>query len=67
MSDYEVTLVNDNSKRAFKMLMLTPLTATSVCPSSPLVTSSDSLTDTLRQEFYVRFKGPAESELKQQY
>ncbi|PTD01490.1 Ubiquitin-conjugating enzyme E2 8 [Fusarium culmorum] len=61
MSDYEVTLVNDNSKHVFKMLMLTPLTATSVCPSSPLVTSSDSLTDTLRQEFYVRFKGPAET------
>ncbi|EKJ70177.1 hypothetical protein FPSE_09703 [Fusarium pseudograminearum CS3096] len=61
MSDYEVTLVNDNSKRVFEMSISTPLTATSVCPSSPLVTSSDSLTDTLRQEFYVRFKGPAET------
>ncbi|KAL6923226.1 hypothetical protein FSHL1_000475 [Fusarium sambucinum] len=37
MSDYEVTLVNDNTTR------------------------SDFLTDTLRQEFYVRFKGPAET------
>jgi ubiquitin-protein ligase len=61
MSDYEVTLVNDNSKHVVKTSISTPLTATSVCPSSPPVTPSDFLTDTLRQEFYVRFKGPAET------
>ncbi|KPM42576.1 hypothetical protein AK830_g3985 [Neonectria ditissima] len=42
MSDYEVTLVNDN----------TPLPPT--IPSKPL-------TDASRQEFFVRFKGPAET------
>jgi hypothetical protein len=66
MSDYEVTLVNDNSKDVLEMSISTPLTATSVCPFSP-VTSGDSLTDIPRQEFFVRFKGPAESKLNRKY
>ncbi|KAI0138890.1 ubiquitin-conjugating enzyme/RWD-like protein [Hypoxylon sp. NC0597] len=48
MSDYEVTLVNDNSRRSVsELVILTPL-------------FSDS-SHAPRQEFYVRFKGPAET------
>ncbi|KAJ5983554.1 ubiquitin-conjugating enzyme h [Penicillium waksmanii] len=47
MSDYEVTLVNDNSKKFVMALRL--------------VTCSVSLTKNPSSEFYVRFKGPEET------
>jgi hypothetical protein len=62
MSDYEVTLVNDNSMHLLIALhsdepLLTALH--SVC--LPLPASSEISHIQCRQEFYVRFKGPSES------
>jgi hypothetical protein len=56
MSDYEVTLVNDNSTSNLLDMptLLTPYQCTYFhFPLSDLIPS--------RQEFYVRFKGPEES------
>lgn len=70
MSDYEVTLINDNSRpppaRRFSVLPERASLTAMQCrswrrsrPSSP--TRSPVLTLAARQEFFVRFKGPAES------
>ena len=66
MSDYEVTLVNDNSKfcHASYALLVPLLTCLSFkCTSSPRLRESEELETHAgnRQEFYVRFKGPDES------
>ena len=70
MSDYEVTLVNDNStafKRLLDLHLLTPLQCM-IC-SLPCFRKLERWGSGLlirvahRQEFYVRFKGPEESEL----
>jgi len=63
MSDYEVTLVNDNSK--LSLILGTAFTdnAPSVrsAASNPSPRSPQALLTHDRQEFYVRFKGPEES------
>ncbi|RBR25956.1 uncharacterized protein FIESC28_01229 [Fusarium coffeatum] len=59
MSDYEVTLVNDNSKEIC-LVKLKP-TNRHQCMSFFASSVSHILTDTCRQEFFVRFKGPAET------
>jgi hypothetical protein len=66
MSDYEVTLVNDNSKSTpLASIYLNPLTlGHSVCIYYTLQQYAWTLeipTLVNRQEFYVRFKGPEES------
>jgi ubiquitin-conjugating enzyme E2 H len=66
MSDYEVTLVNDNSKSTpLARMHLNPLTlGSSVCIYYTLQRYVWSLEIPIlmnRQEFYVRFKGPEES------
>ncbi|KAI1763380.1 ubiquitin-conjugating enzyme h [Hypoxylon sp. FL1150] len=63
MSDYEVTLVNDNSKRPRRLVSDIVLTTSLQCkPDQPVIRPllSDS-SHVPRQEFYVRFKGPAET------
>jgi len=74
MSDYEVTLVNDNSMGSSLPPLLAlphvalsrdrPLTPAhlSVSATSDLEMPRAPLTKESRQEFYVRFKGPAESQ-----
>ncbi|KAI9776873.1 MAG: Ubiquitin-conjugating enzyme E2 8 [Geoglossum umbratile] len=52
MSDYEVTLVNDNSDVCYEMLLLPSM----IRFEPPLITQLPR-----RQEFYVRFKGPEET------
>lgn len=61
MSDYEVTLVNDNSMRLsyYPVPRLTIFQCSSL-PSSDPRSPKTRLTQ-LRQEFFVRFKGPEES------
>lgn len=67
MSDYEVTLVNDNSKLAKGLISTdstTSLTSTVYDASLALPfppTVSVIILTAARQEFYVRFKGPDES------
>lgn len=66
MSDYEVTLVNDNSKfthtpSRFEHVALTGCVSLSVRLLN-LLRGFCALTSLFRQEFYVRFKGPSESE-----
>ena len=66
MSDYEVTLVNDNSKSTpLARIYLNPLTlGHSVCIYYTLqqyVRTFEIPILMNRQEFYVRFKGPEES------
>lgn len=65
MSDYEVTLVNDNSESNFPRAALAScLTDRLQCKriemneALPLIPR---LTPRNRQEFYIKFKGPAES------
>lgn len=68
MSDYEVTLVNDNSELHLLTIktLLTWLTPPSVNPLAQL--SIVFMTHRrYRQEFYVRFKGPEKSEQTSQY
>jgi hypothetical protein len=65
MSDYEVTLVNDNSKLGcFPQLMESWLTRLLISVRSPAATICRRVADIMgnRQEFYVRFKGPEESQ-----
>ncbi|KAH7179362.1 ubiquitin-conjugating enzyme [Fusarium flagelliforme] len=59
MSDYEVTLVNDNSKDIY--LIRTNPADRHQCMPFFAFGLSHVLTDTCRQEFFVRFKGPAET------
>ncbi|RFN46705.1 ubiquitin-conjugating enzyme [Fusarium flagelliforme] len=59
MSDYEVTLVNDNSKDIC-LIRMNPADRLQCMPFLALGLSHI-LTDTCRQEFFVRFKGPAET------
>jgi hypothetical protein len=64
MSDYEVTLVNDNSGYP-RIAAMTSLSDFTQCMST-LYASRLDITSNLwamgfRQEFYVRFKGPEES------
>lgn len=81
MSDYEVTLVNDNStvdpfhpSHGFPSLstdfmrltgldVLSSVRCVSLSPSD-LSLKPDSYILLSRQEFYVRFKGPTDSELE---
>lgn len=64
MSDYEVTLVNDNSTYTGTLLPNTFTDDLMQCSSAPINVLSPTLRQQLtyfRQEFYVRFKGPEES------
>lgn len=65
MSDYEVTLVNDNSKHMLERLQyevaLTPSQCMSIVDALGLDITGDLWDSGSRQEFYVRFKGPEES------
>ena len=66
MSDYEVTLVNDNSTFAFYEVYIDLLliqAAFSVCFHTFDGTQGGVIDNPgYRQEFYVRFKGPEESQ-----
>lgn len=77
MSDYEVTLVNDNSTIPISHFPSPPFTPVLVLLGHPLTSTSCSVSTyspsethrpntpsdkRYRQEFYVRFKGPAESQ-----
>ncbi|QRC99315.1 hypothetical protein JI435_066430 [Parastagonospora nodorum SN15] len=60
MSDYEVTLVNDNSMHL--LLVLLAVTNSLQCPYiSSYRTPNPTWLTRYRQEFYVRFKGPEET------
>jgi len=61
MSDYEVTLVNDNSM--FDILPVVDIAnKLHISVNYPTLNSSlPSSYNTSRQEFFVRFKGPSES------
>jgi hypothetical protein len=62
MSDYEVTLVNDNSMKIISSHLIhtgSLLTVHSV--RIPLLSTISPTHEKHRQEFYVRFKGPEES------
>jgi hypothetical protein len=62
MSDYEVTLVNDNSNPPFLCNLISLKTDSYQCTSPPSQSSPDNYSQMDdRQEFYVRFKGPEES------
>lgn len=65
MSDYEVTLVNDNSEHFFDRLTYLNTSDLMQCMSISYAMRLDNHKELmghgLRQEFYVRFKGPEES------
>lgn len=65
MSDYEVTLVNDNSESNFPRAVLAScLTDWLQCKrikANEAFLLIHRLTPRNRQEFYIKFKGPAES------
>lgn len=66
MSDYEVTLVNDNSESNCPRAVLTScLTDWLQCKRSKAnetISPIFRLTPPNRQEFYIKFKGPTESQ-----
>lgn len=63
MSDYEVTLVNDNSEFTATSSVLNEATDAHIsqCIQEPHNLPEDDTETFPRQEFYVRFKGPDES------